>query len=363
MNKNLERKIEIKSRFKDYTVEFIANLSAMQSLAQQADTFFVFDRKVYALYKKELPDFPANRLFLLDAKEERKNIQTVLEICERMTGMNSKRNTHLVSVGGGIIQDITGFVATSLYRGIRWSFYPSTLLASCDSCIGGKSSLNYNGFKNLLGSFYPPDDIYIYPDFFQTLAPQDYCSGLGEVVKFNVIAGSNGLQQIERNIDAMLSHDYEKLLRYVQSSLLFKRDFIEKDEFDRGERVLLNFAHTFGHSFETVSNYVLPHGSAVALGMMTANHISMQRGFISEEYAMRIAAVCRKILIHAEVQPVWFSLQNILPAIRKDKKQTSKEITAVLIAKDHLLQVFHDIKELEIEKALASMVRFCEERK
>ena len=128
-----------------------------------------------------------------------------------MTTMAAKRNTHLVSVGGGIVQDITGFVANCLYRGIKWTFYPSTLLAACDSCIGGKSSLNYKGFKNLLGSFYPPDEIYIYPQFFHTLSDRDYCSGLGEVVKFNVIAGEEKFVKLENEIYDILNYDYKKL--------------------------------------------------------------------------------------------------------------------------------------------------------
>jgi 3-dehydroquinate synthase len=272
-----------------------------------------------------------------------------------MTAMPSKRNTHLVSMGGGIVQDVTGFVATSLYRGIKWTFYPTTLLAACDSCIGGKSSLNFKKFKNLLGSFYPPDDIHIYPQFFHTLTPKDYCSGLGEVVKFNVIAGKNGIDKIERDIDSLLSHDYDKLTGYIQSSLEFKKKFIEEDEFDKGIRILLNFAHTFGHAYETVSEYAIPHGSAVALGMMTANNISVQRGFISQEYAKRIENVCHKILGNVDIQEKWFVLDSIISAIRKDKKQTNKEITAVLIKDDYSLGVFKDIQEEEIAKAVGHL--------
>ena len=170
-------------------MEFVESLSLLGELAAEDDTFFVIDRAVYERYREQLPAGSAGRLFLMEAAEEHKTIATALAICEQMTAMPAKRNTHLMSIGGGIVQDVTGFVATSLYRGIRWTFLPTTLLAACDSCIGGKSSLNYKGFKNLLGSFYPPDQIYIYQPFFRSLSPRDYCSGLGEVVKFNVIAG------------------------------------------------------------------------------------------------------------------------------------------------------------------------------
>ena len=344
--------MEIKSRFKTYTVNFVENLAVIHSLAESQETFFVFDAHVYELYKSELPKIPTDRLYLLEALESNKNMPTVLNICEQMTTMAAKRNTHLVSVGGGIVQDITGFVANCLYRGIKWTFYPSTLLAACDSCIGGKSSLNYKGFKNLLGSFYPPDEIYIYPQFFSTLSNKDYCSGLGEVVKFNVIAGGSRFDHLEQDIDDILMHDYKKLLSYVHTSLEFKKNFIEEDEFDRGIRILLNFAHTFGHALESVSSYAVPHGSAVAIGMMIANNISFQRGFLDKEYTNRIAHVCKKILGNIVIKSDWMNINDWIAAIHKDKKQTSESINAVLIKKDKTLSIFKDIEKNEIEKAI-----------
>lgn len=344
--------MEIKSRFKTYNVNFVDNLAGIHSLAKSQETFFVFDAHVYELYKSELPKIPTDRLYLLEALESNKNMSTVLDICEQMTTMAAKRNTHLVSIGGGIVQDITGFVANCLYRGIKWTFYPSTLLAACDSCIGGKSSLNYKGFKNLLGSFYPPDEIYIYQQFFSTLSNKDYCSGLGEVVKFNVIAGGSRFDHLEQDIDDILMHDYKKLLSYVHTSLEFKKNFIEDDEFDRGIRILLNFAHTFGHALESVSSYAVPHGSAVAIGMMIANNISFQRGFLDKEYTNRIAHVCRKILGNIVIKSDWMNVDDWMAAIRKDKKQTSESINAVLIKKDKKLTIFKDIEKNEIEKAI-----------
>lgn len=356
----MENTIGIKSRFKDYTLNFVKDFSHLHFLAKEENTFFVIDRIVYDLYKASLPSFPDGRIMLIDALEEKKNIDTVLEICEKMTAMSAKRNTHLVSVGGGITQDITGFVATSLYRGIKWTFYPTTLLAACDSCIGGKSSLNYKGFKNLLGTFYPPDDILVFPDVFKTLTPRDYCSGLGEVVKFNVIAGNNGVDRIERDIDAILNHDYSKLVGYVRTSLEFKKQFIEEDEFDKGIRILLNFAHTFGHAYESISEYAIPHGSAVALGMITANDISVQRGYIDKDYAKRIEDICKKILSHIALREEWFSIDRIVKAIKKDKKQTDNSIKAVLINPKHKLDVYKDIEVVEIEKAVKHMLEVLE---
>lgn len=356
MKGEIEYSMEVQSHFKTYRAEFIESLLEITHLVESKETFFVIDYNVYNLYKNELPFFPSNRLFLIQPDEKKKNIDMVLKVCEAMTVLESKRNTHLISIGGGIVQDITGFVANILYRGIRWTFYPSTLLSACDSCIGGKSSLNYKGYKNLLGTFYPPDDIKIYSGFFHTLTLKDYCSGLGEVVKFNVIAGTGGIDKVEKDIDALCQHDYAKLNKYIKVSLEFKKTFIENDEFDQGVRLLLNFAHTFGHAYECVSGYLLPHGIAVILGMITANHISVQRGYISQNYAERIEKICRKILMGIDVKSEWFCLDEILSAIHKDKKQTNNSITAVLINKDYSLSIVKNIKEKEIEEAIKHLI-------
>jgi len=250
-------------------------------------------------------------------------------------------------------------VANVLYRGIDWYFVPTTLLAACDSCIGGKTSLNFKKFKNLLGTFYPPLKIFIYPDFFETLEPRDYLSGLGEVVKFNIMAGPTGLSSIKKNIDLLLGHDKTALMHCVDNSLNFKKLFIEKDEFDRKERILLNFAHTFGHAFEVSSAYAIPHGTAVALGIVVANTISVKRSILSKEKASEIEDVIKKIVI-LDFNNEWFSMTSILSAIKNDKKQSSSSLTAILLDDDFSLRQVHDISEAEIEAAVTYLLKFVQ---
>lgn len=346
--------MKIVSKFKTYDVNFITRLSSIAEFISDKTTYFVIDSNIYSLYKNELSNLPKDRLYILDAVERKKTIDTVIDICEKMTSMSSKRNTNLVSIGGGITQDVTGFVANALYRGIKWTFFPSTLLAACDSCIGGKTSLNCRGFKNLLGTFYPPDEINIYPDFFLTLTERDFQSGLGEVVKFNVMAGKDGIDKIEKNIDSLLVRDNKILSDFCHTSLEFKKDFIEEDEFDRGRRILLNFAHTFGHAFETSSDYAIPHGSAVAMGMIVANKISVDRGVLDVSFANRIENVCLRIL-NLEFEASWFDFNRIINAIRKDKKQTDLNIKAVLMNRDMVLELKSDVTEEEIKFALAHL--------
>ena len=324
----------------------------VKSLELDSTCFVVIDSNVYSIYKDKLfADIPGSQLYIIDAIEEKKTIDTVLEICEIMTNIPAKRNAKLISIGGGIVQDVTGFVANILYRGINWIFYPTTLLAACDSCIGGKTSLNYKKFKNLLGTFFPPDEIRICTPFFKSLTEKDFQSGLGEVVKFNVMFGKAGITNIENNIDKLLQRDDDKLLEFVDSSLLFKKDFIEEDEFDNGVRIHLNYAHTFGHAFETMSNYEIPHGTAVAMGTIVANRISLERNWITEENVLQVENVLWKI-IHVDAKHIHVSMDEIISAIHKDKKQVGEQLTAVLMKDDMKLQIVHDVQREEIEKAI-----------
>lgn len=344
----------IQSATKNYEVSIHSSFDPVKDMAVDAKTFVVIDKQVYDLYRGQLfQNIPQDRLYLLTATEVNKVLDTALEICERMTSIPAKRNAKLISVGGGIVQDVTGFAANILYRGIHWTFFPTTLLASCDSCIGGKTSLNYKKFKNLLGTFYPPDSIHICTPFFKTLTERDYQSGLGEVVKFNVMRGEAGIRNMETYIGKLLERDDETLLTFVESSLAFKKAFIEQDEFDRGVRIQLNFAHTFGHAFESMSRYAIPHGTAVAMGTIVANRISVSRGWMTEPIAQRIENVLYQI-IHIDKQSIAVSMDDIISAIRKDKKQTSSSLTAVLMrGEDLALEIVHDVEPGEIAAAVS----------
>lgn len=340
----------IRSKLKEYEVHIVQNFSFIEELLKLPNSYFIIDRKVYTLYKKYLENINENNLCLIDAIEENKTIETVLQICEKMTALSAKRNSHLISFGGGIIQDITGFVSNILYRGISWTFVPTTLLASCDSCIGGKTSINYKKYKNLLGTFYPPDNIYICPLFFQTLTTKDFNSGIGEVIKFNIMTGENGLCHIENKIDALLKNNATEISECIMNSLQFKKYFIEKDEFDRDERIKLNFAHTFGHAIETTTQYKIPHGTAVAIGMILADYISLSRGLLDADFVQRSERILLQVIhINSELKEV--SLNDFLDAIKKDKKQIDDHLTAILMTKEGL-QTIHDLQTNEVQNAL-----------
>ena len=342
----------IHSRIKDYALTIVPDFSALSSLFGNPLAFYVVDRKVYDLYSELFSPIEQNRLFFLDALESEKTIDIALEICERMTSLKAKRNARLISFGGGITQDVTGFAANILYRGVHWTFVPTTLLAACDSCIGGKTSLNYKGYKNLLGTFYPPEEIFVCSRFFQTLSEVDFLSGLGEVAKFNFLKGEAGASELENSLEALLQRDPQTVSRFVESSLIYKKRYIEEDEFDNGVRVFLNFAHTFGHAIETASEYAIQHGTAVALGMISANRVSVSRGLLSESSALRMEKTLSRIIptaaFHANLEP-----ERLLGAIKNDKKQIDSCITAVLMDEQYKLTLVHDVQPQEVRAAFS----------
>lgn len=357
--------MKINSHIKQYQVILEDNLDFLTVLLKAENAQYVIDQNIYAIYRDQFQKIKRERLYIVEATEDNKIIETALSICEKITEIPAKRNVTLISIGGGIIQDITGFVANITYRGINWIFVPTTLLAACDSCIGGKTSLNYKKYKNLLGTFYPPDKIYICAQFFKSLSERDFKSGLGEVIKFNIMKGWDGLAKIEQNITALLNRDQKVICEFVESSLLFKRTFIEKDEFDKGERIKLNFAHTFGHAIEVITDYEIPHGTAVAIGMIIADYISFKRKYISEEVIKRSEEVLLKV-IDINVELLEQPLEVYMRAIHKDKKQINSSLTAVLITEydeKSKLSVVHDMKETEIENAIRYFIDLYRMRK
>ncbi len=346
--------MKICSHAKDYNVHIYNNFDFIEQLKIIENSLWVIDRIVYDIYRDSLfKDIDESKKYYIDAIEENKTIETALDICEIMTTIPAKRNATIISVGGGITQDITGFAANVLYRGVKWQFIPTTLLAACDSCIGGKTSLNYKSYKNLLGTFFAPDDVHICSMFFKSLSERDFESGLGEVVKFNVLGGHDSMDKIGDDLNGLLSRKPEIIDEYLLKSLNFKKKYIEEDEFDRGVRVHLNFAHTFGHAFETMSNYEIPHGTAVAMGTIAANHVSVSRGWMDENTALQAESLLLPI-IHIDLRHIEVDMDRVIAAVRKDKKQVGDNITLVLVKGDNMdTVVVNDGKVEEIGNAIS----------
>ncbi len=349
----------IKSHMGTYETRITGPIS-LREIAEGKETYVVADRKVFALYRDSFFKGAAESdVVLFDAVESNKNIESALAMCADMAKRSFKRNGTMISVGGGIVQDVTGFAANIYNRGVKWEYVPTTLLAQCDSCIGGKTSLNFLSFKNILGTFYAPEKIYIWLDFVRTLTEDDYLSGMGEVAKFNIMSAADGLPLLEQNLEKILKRDTEALSFFVGRSLEFKKKFIEEDEFDRGVRNLLNFAHTFGHAFESVSGYAVPHGQAVNLGLMVANSVSAGRKMLGEALKERIEKICLNF-VSVKLEKQWFDADTITGAMKKDKKRRAGGLAAVLFSEDYSLKIVQDLEPGEVSSSLRAMVDLLE---
>ena len=347
--------MKIHSKQKTYNLIVKKDFLFISKLKKIDNSFFIVDKNIYDIYNSYFDDI--KNLYIINAIENNKNINTALKICEQITKLNSKRNTVLISFGGGIVQDITGFVSNITYRGIKWIYVPTTLLAMCDSCIGGKTSLNYKKYKNLLGTFYPPDEIYVCSEFAKTLKIKDYNSGLGEVFKFSIMQGTKCFSYVENNLINIINRDEYYTNECIIKSLEYKKSIIEKDEFDRGERIKLNFAHTFGHAIETITNYSIPHGTSVAIGTIIANYISYSRGWISEGFINKCEKNLLKIIKVKKKDLIW-DFYDFVDAMHKDKKQINKSFTIVLLGDENgKINIVNDIEIKEIRKAVNHFVK------
>ncbi|NIJ09445.1 3-dehydroquinate synthase [Sphingomonas vulcanisoli] len=244
-----------------------------------------------AFFAERLRDAPCPTLFLqaLETTKEFAQLGPVIEKC-RQAGLT--RSGMILAIGGGIIQDISCFIASVYMRGARWTYAPTTLLGMVDSCIGGKSSINVGDFKNLIGTFYPPQAVIIPTDVLGTLPTEHIAAGRSEAAKICFAKGN-------REFDQYLALDGGPMLgdatAITELSLGSKKWFVETDEFDRGERLLLNFGHSFGHALESCSDYGLPHGVAVGIGCLAAIEMSLRLHDMSAAQ-VRVDAMTRQLL-------------------------------------------------------------------
>ncbi len=343
--------LTIKSNIRDYNVFFEKNNDFLKGLSELQNTVFIVDENVWKFHKGGiLKCLPADKIIVQKISEDIKNIDTVCAIYEKIMSFAPRKNITLVSIGGGIIQDITGFVASSLYRGINWIFIPTTLLAQDDSCIGAKTSLNFKHFKNLIGTFYPPSKIYIYTGFLKTLTKQDYYSGVGEMAKLHLMNGEKDTKDFINSLDLIDKLDEIELLERIQNCLKIKKSYIESDEFDTGKRNMLNFGHCFGHAIESSTNFAIPHGQAVVIGMLLANKMAVKKNILSKEQETYIREKVLLPVLKVNIPKV--NIEETIKAMRQDKKNTGEGLALVMINDDYQMIKITDLKENEVEDLL-----------
>ena len=324
----MSEKINIESHAGPYSVFFDNQLLANFTQLLKGQAHFLLDANVARLYADQLRlILDHTNTILIEATEENKSIELIIPVFKRLVSNYVRRDHTLIAIGGGIIQDITCFVASTLLRGLAWKFVPTTLLAQADSCIGSKSSINLGQSKNMLGTFNPPTEIFVCTDFLNSLEQKDILSGIGEILKVHAIESATAFDRLALDYDALHSNR-AVLLAYVRQALLIKQRYIELDEFDRGARNILNYGHSFGHAIEAATDFGVPHGIAVTMGMDMANRIAVLRGILPEYHYLRMHSVLRKNYAHYVLATI--RLDDFMSALLKDKKNTTSKIVLIL---------------------------------
>jgi 3-dehydroquinate synthase len=318
----------VKSLIHNYDVNFVLDASStLNSCIKDGDVILI-DKKIIKLHPTLLRfNNPNISLIEIEAIEDNKSYSGLNSIIHKLISGGFRKNHRLIGIGGGITQDITAFISSILFRGVDWIFFPTTLLAQGDSCIGSKTSINFGEYKNQIGGFYPPKKVFIDSNFLGTLSDADIQSGLGEMAHYFVVAGRNQFKEYKKNYD-LISEDSSILTEIIFKSLRIKKKYIEIDEYDQNERQIFNYGHTFGHAIESLTNYKIPHGIAVSFGMDIANFISVKKGYIRNSVRLEIRELLKKIWVSFNISKL--NLDNYITALSKDKKNVGDELRLIL---------------------------------
>ena len=252
-------KFVIKSSPYDYTVKFIDDKTLRLVLLQNRNinkkkNFLFVDKKVDKIYKEKL--WKKDSTLTLIANEENKTINSALLVIDLLNKNNFTKKEILISIGGGITQDVTAFARAIFKRGINWTYFPTTLLSMADSCIGAKSAINYGGTKNLIGLFSAPKEVFINTTFLKTLDKRDVLSGYGEIIKLCIVGGESTIEEFKKAKDLQNGDLLFQIDILIKTALIVKKAVISEDEFENNIRKALNYGHTVGHAIESIVKFL-----------------------------------------------------------------------------------------------------------
>lgn len=341
--------IDIKSSLYNYNVFFIDNVKQeIDRLNKEEKVTYVIDRNVYNLYKDYFHEIDIDNIYFIDAEEHKKNIETCMDLVNFWQSIHLKKNWKILCFGGGITQDITTFASNIYLRNIDWYFFPTTLLAMSDSCIGGKCGINLGELKNQLGVFYPPKKIYICEKFLDTLSEADYINGWGEILKFSLTESKEFFEKIENEKQLIPCPNIND---YLYEGLLVKKNVVEADEFDGDLRRILNYGHTFGHALEAYTHNEIPHGKGVIWGIDVVNYISMKLGILAPDIYQKIKKLIRKSFIKEEI--VIDDVDRFMHILSTDKKVKNNTVYLILLERLSHLRIQPVELDQNLEKLFA----------
>ena len=272
--------------------------------------------------------FPPGAVITIDTGEGVKTLDTVGVLYAKLLELDADRASFVVGIGGGIVCDIAGFVASTYMRGVRFGFVSTTLLSQVDASVGGKNGVNFGGYKNIVGVFSQPEFVICDQNLLQTLPPREFRCGFAEIVKHGAIADDHLFAYLEQNWARALAHDPEVIEKVVHDSVIIKSTIVNRDATEQGERRKLNFGHTLGHAIEKVLQ--VPHGEAVSAGMVLASKLSEKKGYVQIEDTTRLSRLLENFKLPVRFE---YNRQQVFEAIGKDKKREGESLKFVLLKK------------------------------
>ena len=356
-------KVTVNLSTKSYYVIIGAGLLAqagakLQELGLKSKAVIITDSNVRKLYGDALKHSLLNAgfdvlLIELPPGEEQKSLETAARLYDELAGFHAERMTPLLALGGGVIGDLTGFVAATYMRGVPLVQMPTTLLSQGDSSIGGKTAVNHGKLKNMVGAFYHPRLTISDINTLKSLGNRELSDGLSEIIKHGIILDAEFFSYLEKNMTGIRALESAILEKIVARSAAIKAGVVEKDEFDLGLRNILNFGHTVGHAIETVSLLKVWHGEAVALGMLAEAAISNKMGMLGKEDLARI----RKLVAAAGL-PTYLpnlKVEALMEAMQHDKKIIQGKIKFVLPTKIGDVHIVDNVHPSLVEHVLGDM--------
>ena len=317
--------------------ELLARADVFRDCIGTGRVCVVTDEVVAPLYLERLCD-TLNRAdtmrIVLPAGERQKTLATFEDVCSQLLQAGLGRDTTLIALGGGVVGDITGFVAACYQRGVDFIQVPTTLLAQVDSSVGGKTGVNHALGKNMIGAFYQPRAVVIDLGALSTLPPRHFSAGLAEVIKYGMILDIDFFQWLETNMDRLMSRDDDALTHAIFRSCRIKAQVVARDEREStGHRMLLNLGHTFGHAIESVTGYgKWLHGEAVACGLLLAAGLSREQGHLDDGEVLRVAELLDRACLPHKL-PDGIRVDDLLASMARDKKHARMKYRLVLLEK------------------------------
>ncbi|MEP7254160.1 MAG: 3-dehydroquinate synthase [Ferruginibacter sp.] len=332
---------------KSVTCYFDAEFSFLDQLVKDASVIIITDENVYQQHSEKMAAYPVIKFA---AGEENKNQATVDHIIQELIKLGANKNTFLIGVGGGVVTDITGYVAAVYMRGIKFGLVPTSILAMVDASIGGKNGIDVGVYKNMVGTILQPEFILYDYTFLQTLPVKEWINGFAEIIKHACIKDALLFSVLEKYSLHEYQTDKTLIADLVEKNVEIKSQIVTQDEFEKGDRKLLNFGHTIGHAMENL--HELPHGHAVSIGMVAACNLSEQINSLHFNDAARIVKLLAQYHLPVDIET---DHEKVFEVLKMDKKRKDDGVQFILLKKIGEAEVVY-ISLAELEKHFKEIV-------